>query len=69
MASEERKAGRPRLNATRRVRFTTTIEPRTLAILRCHAEGLHMSIGQLADVLVREYIAKKSGEVIPGDIR
>jgi hypothetical protein len=69
MADEKRKAGRPKLDVMRRVRVATTIEPMKLVILRRYAESLRMSIGQLADVLVREYVTEKSGTVTTTDMR
>jgi hypothetical protein len=61
MASEVRKAGRPRLDAKRRVRITTTIEPSKLMVLQQHAQRVQKSLGELADEYVNSRFAQEMG--------
>jgi len=63
MKSEERKAGRPKLGARRRVRIMTTIEPLKLAALRLHAQQMDMSLGQIADEYVSQHLVQEMGDV------
>jgi hypothetical protein len=67
MASEERKAGRPRLGAKRRVRIMTTIEPAKLMVLQQHAQRVQKSLGELADEYVNRHFAQEMGDAVSDD--
>jgi hypothetical protein len=67
MASEERKAGRPRLGAQRRVRIMTTIEPSKLMVLQQYAQRVQKSLGELADEYVNSHFAQERGEAVSDD--
>jgi hypothetical protein len=67
MEGEERKAGRPKLGAQRRVRITTTIEPSKLVVLRLHAQHVKKSLGQLADEYVICHFTQEMGAVTSDD--